>query len=376
MIIAGEASGDLHGANLVKAMRRQTSNLQFYGMGGVELASAGVEILFDAQKIAVVGIVEVFAHLADILSAQRILRRRMEENRPELLILIDFPDFNLLLARKAKKIGIPVFYYISPQVWAWRSGRVKTMAKLVDKIGVILPFEESFYRERGVVAHYVGHPLLDTVRVDMDRQTFCEKHGLPQSKKIVGILPGSRRKELASLLPTFLASLRRVQEKSNDELLFVLPLASTLTEEDLVDNGLDPDNTGLKIHIILEDRYELMAFCDAVIAASGTVTLELALLETPMVVVYKVSPTTYFLGRLLVKIKCFSLVNLIADAPFICELLQNEANPENISQEILRLLNDETAKNDMRKKFLDLKKKLGDAGASQQAAELALTTLS
>ncbi len=374
MIIAGEASGDLHGANLVRAMKKMAPDLKFFGMGGVELASAGVELLFDAQKIAVVGVIEVLAHLSDILSAQRILRKRMRESRPALLILIDFPDFNFLLARKAKKLGIPIFYYISPQVWAWRSGRVKTIAKLVDNIGVILPFEEKFYRDRGVPAHYVGHPLLDTVKVKMDRKTFCEKHGIPQSKRMVGILPGSRRKELASLLPTFLQAMEKVQQQSEEDLLFLLPLASTLKERDLRENGLDT-YYDIEVRILLEDRYEMMSCCDAVVAASGTVTLELALLETPMVVAYKVSPATYFLGRLLVKGKCFSLVNLIADEPFVPEFLQNEANPDNIAKEIARLLFDENAKKTMKNSFFSLNNKLGTAGASQQAAELALLTL-
>ncbi len=375
MIIAGEASGDLHGANLVRAMKKRAPELNFFGMGGIELQSAGVQLLFDAQRIAVVGVVEVLAHLSDILSAQKILRKSMVENRPGLVILIDFPDFNLWLAKKAKKLGIPIFYYISPQVWAWRSGRVKTMAQRVNKIGVILPFEEKFYRDRGVEAHYVGHPLLDTVKVNMDRTTFCGKHGLPLSKKMVGLMPGSRRKELASLLPTMISAMKKMQRQSEEELVFLLPIASTLTEKDLSENGLDVNDNSFKIHILREDRYELMAFCDTVIAASGTVTLELAILETPMVVVYKVSPKTYFLGKLLVKLEYFSLVNLIADDPFVIELLQENASSENIAKETLRLLQDENKQSEMKKNFHQLKKKLGSAGASDQAAELAFSLL-
>ncbi|MCP3875790.1 MAG: lipid-A-disaccharide synthase, partial [Desulfobacteraceae bacterium] len=212
-----------------KAMVKKSPHLRFFGMGGVELVKNGVEVLFDAQKIAVVGVVEVLTHLIDIIRAQRILRKEMAERRPDLLILIDFPDFNLMLAKKAKKLGIPVFYYISPQVWAWRSGRVKTIAKRVDKIGVILPFEEQYYQERGVSAHYVGHPLLDVVKVHLDRNKFCAKYSLDSNKKIVGILPGSRKREVAALLPTFLESASKLQEQSSDELIFLLPLASTLS---------------------------------------------------------------------------------------------------------------------------------------------------
>ncbi len=375
MIIAGEASGDLHGASLVRAMKQTAPDLNFFGMGGVELASAGVELLFDAQKIAVVGVMEVLAHLADIITAQKILRKKMVERCPRLLILIDFPDFNLMLAKKAKKLGIPIFYYISPQVWAWRSGRVKTIARLVNEIGVILPFEEQFYRDRGVLAHYVGNPSLDAVKVTMDREAFCSQYRIPPSKKIVGILPGSRKKEVSSLLPIFLKAAKRVQQNCSQELVFLIPLASTLTERDIRENGFDDYQQDIDVRIIHEDRYELMSSCDAVVAASGTVTLELALLDTPMVVVYRMSPRTYFFAKLLVKIKYFSLVNLIADESVVTELLQDEASPYNIAKEIATLLFDESRSSEMRKSFLRIKDKLGPAGASKQAAKLAFTTL-
>jgi lipid-A-disaccharide synthase len=194
MIIAGEASGDMHGAHLIRAMRRERPDLVFYGMGGSEFAAAGVELLCDARKLAVVGAVEVLSHLSDLIAAQRLLRKRMKQDRPRLLILIDFPDFNLMLAKKAKRLGIPVFYYISPQVWAWRSGRVKTIGRRVDSIGVILPFEEKFYRDRGVNAHYVGNPLLDSVQVGMSRDAFLSRYDIDPEHKIVGIFPGSRKK--------------------------------------------------------------------------------------------------------------------------------------------------------------------------------------
>ena len=371
MIVAGEASGDLHGAHLVKAMRRQEPDLVFYGMGGVELAAVGVELLYDARKLAVVGAFEVFAHLPDIIAAQRILKKRMKEDRPRLLILIDFPDFNMMLAKKAKKIGIPIFYYISPQVWAWRSSRVKTIGRLVDRIGVILPFEEQFYRDRGVQAHYVGHPLLDSVKVEMSRDAFCRRYEVDPDHKIVGILPGSRKKEISALLPTFLEAAKRMQQKYQKHIVFLISLASTITEDDLQENGLDVYRQFVDIRIVRQNRYDMMAACDAVVAASGTVTLELAILNTPMVVVYKVSPQTYCLGKLLIKIKYFSLVNLIADAPVVPELLQDQGNPGSIEVELAFLLFDEYTRRKMQEGLALVRKRLGGAGASEKAASLA-----
>jgi lipid-A-disaccharide synthase len=376
MIIAGEASGDLHGARLVQAMRRREPGLAFCGMGARELAGAGVELLFDAGRIAVVGLVEVLTHISDIFSAMSILTRRMREAPPDLLILIDFPDFNLHLANKAKKLGIPIFYYISPQVWAWRTGRVKTIGRLVDAMAVILPFEESFYRSRGVAAQYVGHPLLDSVRVTCNREEFCRRHGINPAHTLVGLLPGSRQREIASLLPDFLAAAKRLHGKYEQQFVFLLPVAATISEDDLWRNGLDIFAECIDIHLIHEDRYDMMAACDAVVAASGTVTLELAILGTPMVVVYRVSPHTYFIGRLLIRhMQFFSLVNLIAERLVVPELLQEEVTPANIEAELTRLLFDEKAGREVRQGLTEVRVKLGDAGASAQAADLALKLL-
>ncbi len=371
MVIAGEASGDLHGARLVAAIKAKHPNYIFYGMGGQELRAQGVEILFDAAKIAVVGIIEVITHLKDILCAQKVLRQKMQSSRPDLLIIIDFPDFNLLLAKKAKKHNIPVFYYITPQVWAWRKGRVKTIQKVVDRIGVILPFEKKFFQDHGLQADYVGHPLLDSVKLEMDRNHFCERYNVDQEKIIVGLLPGSRKKEIVSLLPIFLEGAKRLTQKSDKEMVFLIPLANTLTLSDLKENGLDQYDTQINVKVIQDNRYELMASCSAVVAASGTVALELALLDIPMVIVYKLSPITYRLGKLLVKLDNFSLVNLIAKKQIVPELLQDEVNATQIEKELSLLLFNPSVREKMIDGLSDVRKKLGKAGASQQAAELA-----
>ncbi len=375
MIIAGEASGDMHGARLVQAMRELDPGLDFSGMGGRELAAAGVELLYDASKLAVVGVTEVLGHLGDILAARRALLRRMRARRPGLLILIDYPDFNLLLAARAKKLGIPVFYYISPQVWAWRSGRVKKIGRLTDRVGVILPFEQEFYARRGVRVDFVGHPLMDAVQTTMSREEFLARHRIKPDRKIIGLLPGSRRREISSLLPDFLAAAEHLVRGSNEQYAFLIPRASTVPPRLLDEHGLADYRQRLSCQVVDEDRYDLMAACDAVVAASGTVTLELAILGTPAVVTYRVSPRTYFLGRLLVRhIDCFSLVNLVAGRKVVPELLQDQVTPENIAAELEKMTGNTTIRRRIREGLAEVTARLGGRGASRRAARIALET--
>ncbi len=371
MIVAGEASGDLHGANLVKAIRKRQNDIHFCGMGGPELDSLGVEILYDAQKVAVVGLVEVISHLPSIFEAKRILSKRLKENPPALLIIIDLPDFNLMLAKTAKQLGIPVFYYITPQVWAWRSGRVKTIGERVDKLGVILPFEENFFKERGLKAEYVGHPLLDHVKTTLSKAEFFEKYAIKPNKKVIGLVPGSRSKEISSLLPDLLASALLMQEKSPEKITFLLPQAPTIRTKELEDQNINYYKERLDLHVIKENRYELMASCDAVAAVSGTVTLELAILSVPMVVIYRGSPISYWIGTKIVDIPNFSLVNLIAEKEVVTELLQDEVTPENIASEVSDLLSGERRKQ-VTSELARVNSLLGNEGASERAASVAL----
>ena len=370
MLVAGEASGDMHGAKLVAAMREQTPNLAVCGIGGPALAAQGMEILYDSSRLAVVCILEVISHLRFICEAMRALGKRLREQPPDLLILIDYPDFNLILAKKARRLGIPVFYYISPQVWAWRSGRVKTIKRLVDRLAVILPFEKEFYRERGMKVEYVGHPLLDTVRAAKPRAEFLASLGIAPESTVIGILPGSRRREIAAMLPIFLAA-AKLMEKQLGQVAFLLPLAPTLSEADLLANGLA--QAGVEVRVIRENRYELMTACDAVMAASGTVSLELAILAVPMVVSYKVSPLTYFLGRRLIKVQYASLVNLVAGREVVPELLQDEARPEKIAAATVRLVANRAERARMLAGLAEVRARLGGEGASIRAARLALS---
>jgi lipid-A-disaccharide synthase len=372
MIVAGEASGDLHGSRLVAAMKEMQPHLSFCGIGGKELLAQGIEPLYDSAKLSVVGLFEVLGHLQDIRQAMRILEERLRTHPPRLLILIDFPDFNLMIAKKAKRLSIPVFYYISPQVWAWRSGRVKKIARLVDRMAVILPFEKDFYKQKGMDVDFVGHPLMDSVKSVMTREEFLLSQGIPVEAKVVGILPGSRKKEVNSILPTFLEAAKMLAADM-ENITFVCPLAPSLTYDDLKRNGLE--SSGLHIKVVTGNRYDLMASCDAVMAVSGTVTLELAMLNVPMVVAYRVSLLSHFLGSRLIKVHYASLVNLIADKEVVPEFLQKDMTPENIHREMMRILLEKERNETMRHELRKVCDKLGGPGASQRAADIAVLML-
>jgi lipid-A-disaccharide synthase len=373
MIVAGEASGDMHGANLVKAMDQIAAGLCFYGVGDTALRAAGVDIIFESREISVVGLTEVLYHLPKIRTLFKKLVSRLRENPPALLILIDFPEFNLMLAKQAKKLGIPVFYYISPQVWAWRSGRVKKIARLVDKLAVILPFEKEFYAERGAdIAEFVGHPLVDFVTVSPQVETFRAANNIPADANVVGILPGSRIKEVRSILPEFIQTAQKLKTVKNN-IYFVLPLAPTLQESDLqISEQL---KASLNLKIVRDNRYDLMANCDLVMVASGTVTLELALLNVPMVVAYRIAPLTFWLAKILIKIKYAALVNLIAGQEVVKELLQHDFTADNLVESLLDIWPGTSKHDHLKKQLAEIRELVGPAGASEKAAKLALQVM-
>jgi len=376
MIVAGEASGDLHGANLVRAMLVQAPNWHFCGMGGRELERAGVELLCDASKLAVVGVTEVLSHLGDILRARRALIERMRLQRPALLILIDYPDFNLWLAATAKELGIPIFYYISPQIWAWRRSRIHTIKQLTNRIAVILPFEQKFYARQDCPVDFVGHPLVDIVRPQMERAEFMALHRIDPAKKLIGLLPGSRKKEVAALLPDFLAAAQLLAGDHPERYTFLIPQASTITRQVLDENGLASWHNRMDFRVISDDRYSMMAACDAVVAASGTVLLELAILGIPMVATYRTSRSTYLLGRLLIRhLSYFSLVNLIGGRAIIPELLQDAVTPKQIAHELNVLIEDQQVRATLLAGLEEVQQLLGGPGASDRAAAIALQIL-
>ena len=375
MIVAGEASGDLHGAGLVRAMKKADPQLRFFGMGGSEMKKSGVELLYTVDKLAVMGLAEVVGKLFFILAVLRNLKEKLESRKPDLLILIDSAEFNLRLAKAAKLKGVRVYYYITPKVWVWRKGRVKKLAKYTDMAGVILPFEEAYLKKFGVKAEYIGNPVVDSSKIAFNRDEFCRKYDIQAEKALVGILPGSRKKEVSFLLPIFLEAARRMQKKYSKEIVFLIPLASTVSIEDLEKCGLKQYQDDLDIEIFSHDRYEMMAACDGVIAASGTATLELAILNTPMVVAYKFAPLSYFIGKLFINIPYFSLVNILADRPVVVELLQEQVDAATIELELARILFDEHIRREMKKDFAAIRKQLGNNPVSEKSAALAFSVM-
>ncbi|MBU2262104.1 MAG: lipid-A-disaccharide synthase [Proteobacteria bacterium] len=371
MIVAGEASGDLHGGNLVRAMRGIEPDLSFYGVGGERMRTAGVRLLADAADMAVVGLTEAVSKLWTILRAMRRLKDSLTGERPDLVILIDYPDFNLPLARAARKRGIKVLYYISPQVWAWRKGRIATIKKTVDRMAVILPFEEAFYREAGVNVTFVGHPLLDEVRKKYSRQEALNRFGLREDAITVGVLPGSRRSEVARILPEMLRACAILAEKISP-VEFVLPLAGTLAP-DFVRDILR--RFPVRVTVIRDEIHDVIAVSDAAMVASGTATLEAALLETPMVVVYKVSAASYALGRRFVHVDHICLANIIAGRRIVPELIQDDAAPERIASEVRELIVRPEKAREMKAALAEIRGRLGAPGASERTARIACDML-
>ncbi|MDD5170137.1 MAG: lipid-A-disaccharide synthase [Syntrophales bacterium] len=367
MIVAGEASGDLHGSNLVREMLAHDPSLSFYGVGGERLKKAGVQLVAHAADMAVVGLTEVFSKLGMILTVMRRLKRSYRTKKPDLVILIDYPDFNLPLARAAKKLGIKVFYYISPQVWAWRKGRINQIRRVVDKMAVILPFEADLYHKAGVDATFVGHPLLDAVKTRYSRQEAFERFGLREGVKTVGILPGSRHGEVVKLLPVMLQTAQLLQSRL-PEIQFVLPLADTL-DPAFVSSIIRSFDVAVKV--ISGEIYDVVASADAAIVASGTATLETALLETPMVIIYKISPVSYILGRIFIHVANIGLVNIIAGKTIVPEFIQGDATPESLSAALFGMITDEKRMKAIKMDLSAIKNKLGQPGAAKKAAALA-----
>jgi len=367
MIVAGEASGDMHGADLVREMLRIDPTLNFYGIGGKKMKEEKVQILADASDMAVVGLTEVISKLGNIFKIMNMMKRSLDERRPDLVILIDYPDFNLPLARAARKRGIKVFYYISQQVWAWRKGRIGKIKKTVNKMAVILPFEVDTYAREGFTVNYVGHPLLDLVKANYSKQESRKKFGLAENKITIGILPGSRLSEVEKLMPELLRA-AEILKKEMPDIQFVLPLADTLEEKNVAEII---SRFSLKIDVIAGHTYEVISCTDLVLVASGTATLETALLNVPMVIVYKVSPLSYVIGRLFIHIKNIGLVNIIAGKTIVPELIQRDASGEHIAEEALSILRNKDRKQKMVKELEAIRAKLGEPGAAIRSAQIA-----
>ena len=365
-IIAGEASGDQHGAKLVKALQKKQPELFFCGIGGPALRQAGVRIVLDAAELTVVGITEVLSKIPDILKGMGVVKKLLKSLKPDLLILIDFPDFNLHIATGAKKLGIPVLYYISPQIWAWRRGRGKRIGKLVDHMAVILPFEEQFYQEFDVPVTFVGHPLLDDALPPVGQAL---KAGI-QDPPVIGLVPGSRANEITRLLPIMLEAGDILKQRLK-HVKFVISQAISVDRK-LIQTIVDQHPGWEDVSVVSDGVERVFERCDGIVAASGTVTLQAAIYGTPPVIIYKVSPISAWLARILVRVPNVGLVNLVAGRELAPELLQDDATGDNIARAILNMLEDEKELNQLRRRLIALRDVLGGTGASDRVAELAL----
>ena len=368
MLVAGEASGDKHAAHLAAALKAIHPQTQFFGAGGDEMRAVGVETLVDVRELAIMGALEVAAALPKFLRVFRQLRAAANTRKPAAVILVDWPEFNLRLAKKLKRDGHRVFYYISPQVWAWRSYRVKQIKRDVEQMLVILPFEKEFYEQHGVQVEYVGHPLLDSVRVTATREEFCQKYKLDPARSIVALLPGSRRKEVTYILPPMLEAARELQP-TYPALQFVLALAPTITRAQVEIHSL-PNLT-----LIENDTYNALAAADLAVVASGTATLETAIIGTPLIVCYRASELNWRLFTPFIKVPFVGMPNLIAGREIAPELLQNNLTGERLARQIIEGINDPQRLQQARTDLQEVRQKLGETQASARAAHVILTSL-
>lgn len=367
MIIAGEASGDLHAAKLVNAVKAHQPDIKFYGIGGEDMREAGVEVMVDAAELAVVGLVEIWAHRKVIFGALDLMRKQLHENPPDLLILVDYPEFNLRLAKTARENGVKVLYYISPQVWAWRQHRVKKIRQRVDMMAVVFPFEEKFYQDHGVPVEFVGHPLVDEVRASADRDTLRHEFRLDSAKPVIGLFPGSRRSEIKRLLSIILQSAACLQQRHPDA-QFLLPLAPGLKQSEI--QSYLAQYPALEVQVIQDRPYDVMRACDLIVTVSGTVTLEIALIGTPLVIINKVAWLTYLLVHRMVKIRHIGLCNIVADKRIAPELIQFDATPEQICQVMHELLEAPERRAQMSRELGEIENLLGKKGGIENTARL------
>jgi lipid-A-disaccharide synthase len=367
LISAGEASSDMYAARLATALRERTG-AKFFGMGGARMAEAGVEVIADYHEVAVVGIAEVLHRIPTVVRVQRRLASESAKRGAALAILVDSPGTHLGVARRLKQNGIPVGYFIGPQVWAWRAGRVRVVKRLVKRMVVIFPFEEKIYRDADVPVDFVGHPLVDVVRPTMNRAEFAARHGLDPARPILTILPGSRRSEIAQNYRRILEACERLQRSrgSREPIQFVHAVAPNLKAELFAPYA----RPGLDVKRVEGATYDALAAADCAIVASGTATVEAALLGTPMVVIYRVSPITAGILRHMIRTPFIGMVNLIAGRRVAPELIQDAFTPEAVESEVRRLLESATAREEAKARLAEVRAKMGPGGAIERAADI------
>lgn len=370
-LIAGEASGDHHGAALVTDLKQLDSQLKFSGIGGVLMQNAGVPLLANLAQYGVVGGTEVLQHARVIYQAWKLITRFLQEQKPDLLILIDYPGFNLRLARYAKKLNIKVLYYISPQIWAWKKHRINTIRENVTHMAVILPFETEIYRQAQVPVTYVGHPLLHSVVAKIPATEARSLFGLKANSRVIALLPGSRKKEIKKMLPIMIQAAEKLKAQYSD-LEFILPLASSLTQEDLKSYLAE---TSLVIKIVEGQTYEVLNCSTAAMVTSGTATLETALLDVPMVILYKMSAITFALAKRIIKVNYIGLCNLLIDKSVVPELIQSQATPQRVTEEIQRYLDCDSERQKTIQQLQEVRNLLERSGQEDTIAKVALKLL-
>ena len=376
MIVAGEASGDAHAAKLVRAIRDSAPEIdfEFFGATSHRLREAGVEEIVNADDFSVVGLPEIAKALPMFWKDFQKLKQTAAVRRPAAVILVDFPDFNLKLAKSLKKQGLKVIYYISPQIWAWRRYRIKTIEKYVDLLLTILPFEKDWYARQGIShVRYVGNPTVREVHSNLSKEQFCAKHNLDAAKPVVSLLAGSRHKEIVRILPVMLETAARMADK-NADLQFVVALAPTRRPEEVEDAESKATRLPANLIVVKGETYEALNASEAAAVTSGTATLETAILGTPMAIVYKTSPLNYKLMRPLITVAHFGLINLIAEERLAAEFIQDDFTPAILSEELFRLL-DPSENQKIREKLKSASDKLGHGGASKRAAEFILNVI-
>lgn len=364
LIITGENSGEKYGARLVHEFKKLYPSVSFFGIGGNQMEEEGVQLLFSIKEMALVGGFEIIIHLPRLKKIFDCLKKEINLRKPIASVLIDSPDFNLRLARELKKKSIPVLYYISPTVWAWRKRRLKTIKKTVDKMLLIFPFEENIYKEHEIPAMYVGHPLRETLKISLSKEEFFKKYGFDPQKKLISILPGSRKSELKFHMPVLLEALHKIKNEFSAQ--FLLLLAENL-EPHLLNNYILSHIKDLKI--LADNKYEAMAYSCLVLSACGTANLEAALLEVPLISFYRILPFTHFVGAKFVYIKNYSIVNILAGKRIIPELIQKDFTPKNIFKETKKILDSDEIISKMIKGYKSIKAILGERLASQNAAK-------
>ena len=368
LLSAGEASGDMYAARLALALKAR-ADVKIFGMGGPQMRAAGVDIVTDYSEVSVVGITEILSHLPSLIRAMRHLVAEAERRKPAFAILTDFPGFHLRLARKLKRHGVRNIYYICPQFWAWRPWRVRVVRRRFAQALCIFPFEEKFYGDAGVPVKFIGHPLVEAVHPALDRRSFCQKHSLNPEQPVVAVLPGSRKAELCQHLPVLQAACAQIHRETRAQ--FVLAAAPG-SDQAMLREGWPPD---LPLRIVEGQTYDALAAADAAIVSSGTATVEAALLDVPMVVIYRVTPLTALLAKPLVRTPFFSMVNLIAEKRVVPELIQNDFTPARVSAEVLRLLREPSAREALRAGLAQVRARLGSPGAVERAADAILALL-